>query len=495
MRLKNFICAVVAALFGVAMLLPASAQNLVTNGNFTSNAAGFTNWPGYVGGSNPTNIPGWTQISGPAGGYGVNGAGTVTSIFGPVNTGGNTFGFIQGTGKTLAQNLPSLAVNTSYILSFLAAARNQSGESNDVFKVQIGDGASVFVTSGNVVATNAAFQNFSYPFTTPASFSGTPSLQLSNASPAGDHTVDFTSLSVLPANVASLVVFTPASGNWNTPGNWSSGVVPLANHSPDILNGRVVTVNSSVGTCGAVYVGQGNQTPTGTILFRSGGALTAGSIFLGRDGTNFGRFTQTGGALGVSGTLNIGDAAGASGEYNLSGGTLSLTNAGSTVIVGNQGVGKMLVVGNSVLSAPNILIGNAAGAAGSKLFQWGGTIYAGNLTVGAAGVTNCAFTISSGATLWTGIFQVNNQLVVQGSQFLLQQTGSGGGLQLGAGATLEFDLDAQGVMPLQLTSSQVGINAASQLVVDGSKYVRWSGAPGSFTLVNHGGYSGATQFA
>ena len=167
-------------------------------------------------------------------------------------------------------------------MSFLTAARNQSGESRDVFKVQIGDGASVFVPSSNVVATNAAFQNFGHPFTTPASFSATPSLQLSNASSADDQTVDFTSLSV-QANVASLVVFTPASCNW------SSGVVPLPNHSQDILTGSTVTVNSSVGTCGTAYVGQGNQTLTGMVVFRSGGALTAEKIYLGRDGTNFGR--------------------------------------------------------------------------------------------------------------------------------------------------------------------------------------------------------------
>ena len=105
----------------------AVAQNLVVNGGFTSNAASFVTWPGYVGsGSNPTNVPGWSQVAGSAGGYGVNGAGAVTSIFGPASSGANTFLFIQGSGKQLAQTLPALTTNASYVLSFKVAARNQT---------------------------------------------------------------------------------------------------------------------------------------------------------------------------------------------------------------------------------------------------------------------------------------------------------------------------------------------------------------------------------
>jgi hypothetical protein len=489
------------ALLALTLLtVAAPAQNLVVNGSFTGNAASFVTWPGYVGsGSNPTNVPGWTQVAGSAGGYGVNGAGAATSVFGPANSGGNTFLFIQGTGKELMQTLPGLTTNANYVLTYKAAARNQTGETNDTFMAQVGDGASVFVSSGSVVASNTAFQSYSYYFTTPGSFSGTPSLRLYNVSGSGDHTVDFTALSLQTnSNLPSLTVFLPTSGNWNAAANWSGGTVPGTNQSPDILNGCAATVDSDVGTCGSIFVGQGSQTPTGTVLFRPGAALTAAYLYLGRDGANFGRFAQSGGALTVNGDVSVGDAAGggtgASGEFDLSAGTLRLSGPGSTLWVGNQGVGRMVVAGNSVLSVPTVTIGAATGSSGSKLFQWGGSICAGSLTVGAAGVTNSSFTLVSGMTLWTGLLQVNGQLALQGSQFLLQQTNSGGGLRLGSGATLEFDLDAIGVSPVTLANSRIFIDPGSKLVVDGSKYSRWGGQPGTFTLVQHCGYSGASQF-
>ena len=86
-----------AAGFLFALPVSSLAQNLVVNGNFTNNAAGFVTWPGYVGsGGNPINVPGWTQVSGSTNGYGVNGAGTVTTVFGPANTASNTFFFHPG---------------------------------------------------------------------------------------------------------------------------------------------------------------------------------------------------------------------------------------------------------------------------------------------------------------------------------------------------------------------------------------------------------------
>ncbi|MEI6077877.1 MAG: hypothetical protein WCS94_20015, partial [Verrucomicrobiota bacterium] len=176
--------AIVAGGFFYALALPAIAQNLVVNGNFTNNATAFVTWPGYVGsGSDPTNVPGWTQVSGSAGGYGVNGAGTVTSVFGPASTGGNTFLFIQASSpKELAQNLPKLLTNTTYTLSFQAAARN--GESGNVFMVQIGDQNGSFVTSGGIAANNTVFQYFTYTFITPGIFNGVPCIQLYNLNPA-----------------------------------------------------------------------------------------------------------------------------------------------------------------------------------------------------------------------------------------------------------------------------------------------------------------------
>jgi len=494
-----------AALFFSMLAIPAGAQELVVNGNFTSNASAFVTWPGYVGsGSNPTNVPSWTQTVGSAGGYGVNGAGTVTSVFGPASTGGKKFLFIQASSTAaLAENLPALATNTTYTLSFQAAAR--SGESGDAFTVQIGDQNGFFVTSGGIAANYTEFQYFNYVFTTPASFNGVPSIQLYNVNPLSGHSVDFTAVSVQPGlgtNGAppSLAAFIPLSGDWNVPANWNGGVVPGTTQSPDILNGSIVTVDSSVGTCANVYVGQGNQTPTGTILFRPGAVLTAANVLLGRDATNFGQFNQSGGMLVVNGYVSVGDGAGggvgASGDFNLSGGTLQLTSPNGKVMVGNQGVGQMVVAGQAVLSTPDIVVGSAAGAAGSQLFQWGGTIWASNLTVGATAVSNCAFTISSGATLWSGTLLVNGTLNGQGSQFWLQDTNSGGvGLQVADSGALQLQMDAEGISPIQISGAQISIAPRSRLVVDGSRYTRWTSQPGVFPLVQHGGYAAQPQFA
>ena len=300
---------------------------------------------------------------------------------------------------------------------------------------------------------------------------------------------------------AGNVVFLPAVGNWNVPANWSGGIVPDSSQNPIVLNGGIATVDSNVGICATVFIGQGSSAnPKGTVLFRAGGALRAANLLLGRDGTNFGQFNQSGGVLTVNGYVSVGDAAGgglgASGELNLSGGVLQTTGAGNYVQVGNQGVGRMLVAGSSSLSTRSLAIGNATGSSGSQFFQWGGTVYVGNLTVGSAGASNCSLTISSGATLWSGTLLVNGLLTAQGSQFWLQGTNTSGvGLQLADRGTLRLELDARGIFPIQILGSRFSIAPGSRLVVDGSRYTRWNAQPGVFTLVQHSGYAAQAQFA
>ncbi len=303
----------------------------------------------------------------------------------------------------------------------------------------------------------------------------------------------------LRATAAANTVFLPASGNWNVPANWSLGVVPMTDQNPILLNGRVATLDAAAPPCGSVFVGQGNQaTPRGTVLFRPGASLTAANVLLGRDGTNFGQFNQTGGALTVQGYVSVGDAAGggsgASGEYNLSAGTLTLPGS-AFLRVGNQGVGRFLICGSAVLTTPAIYVGNTAGSSGSKLIQWGGALNTGNLTVGSASTTGVAYSISGGALQWGGLLLVNGDFTVQGAQVLLQRSTNGGvGLQLTDTATLRFDLDARGIAPVQLPGSQISIAAGSKLVLDGTRWARWTGRPGTFTLVRHGGYAVETQF-
>jgi len=296
------------------------------------------------------------------------------------------------------------------------------------------------------------------------------------------------------------VVFLPTNGNWNVPANWSSGVLPTAASSPIILNGSVAVLDSSVGACGNLYVGQGSgPTFKGTVLVRSGAALTAATMLLGRDGSNFGLVSQMGGAVVVNSYVSIGDAAGggsgASGEYDLSAGSLLLPNPGSFVVVGSQGVGQMLVCGSATLTSPSIYVGSGAGSSGSKMFQWGGAVYVGDFTIGTTATNNCSYTISAGVLEWGGLCLVRDTFTVQGLQLWLQRTNSGGvGLQLTDAATLQFQLDARGIAPIQMSGSQVSIGAGTKIVIDGSRYSRWSARPGNFPLIQHGGYAAQTQF-
>jgi hypothetical protein len=173
------------------------APNLIGNGDFTANAVAFTNWPGYAGLSgpgNPTSITKWSNING--GGWGVNGAAVSFAPphpFGPTNAGGRTYAFIQGGVNGLRQNL-TLLPNTTYQLEYDVAARAGNAVN---YLIQIGDDVQAYLTTGSLVGNNARFVHFSPTFTTPATLSGSPSIQLWNQTP-GDNTIDFANVSLVP---------------------------------------------------------------------------------------------------------------------------------------------------------------------------------------------------------------------------------------------------------------------------------------------------------
>jgi hypothetical protein len=83
-----------------------------------------------------------------------------------------------------------------YQLSFAAAAR--SSDSGVTFQVQVGDNSQVYFTTGTLNGNSAGFTNYTYTFTTPASLSGTPSIQLQNVSATGGVTIDFADVGLIP---------------------------------------------------------------------------------------------------------------------------------------------------------------------------------------------------------------------------------------------------------------------------------------------------------
>ena len=185
--MKSFrLISLFAAALGAAGSL--FAQNAVTNGDFSSNGAAFSTFPGYLGGANPAAVDGWS--SGP-GGVGVNGVG-IHAPFGPADKSAATYYcFLQGGGVTLTQNI-TLLPDTTYDLSFLAASR--TGNINALGGVKVADNSTTYYDSTATHWDPTAFQAVSDMFTTGASFDGPVVLTLSNDSPGGDNTVSYSNL-------------------------------------------------------------------------------------------------------------------------------------------------------------------------------------------------------------------------------------------------------------------------------------------------------------
>jgi hypothetical protein len=171
----------------------------VRNGDFAANAAGFTEYPGYIGGggSNPDTIDSWVfSNNGSGGNAGINGVGLSTP-FGPSNQTATTYyGFLQQGGTQFSQDLTGrLQGQRSYRISYLAASR--SGNSSALGRVRVGDDSSTFYDSGLQQWSTSAFASVSADFTADASFDGPVVITLSNVSEAGDQSVDYSDVSIV----------------------------------------------------------------------------------------------------------------------------------------------------------------------------------------------------------------------------------------------------------------------------------------------------------
>ena len=183
---------------GAALALSAgsiNAANVVTNGDFSVDATLFSTFPGYRGGSNPSDIPSWT-FTGSGGNSGVNGTlAGMHNPFGPTDkSAADTWGFLQGAGSAQMQQVIALLPNTTYDISFLAA--NRSNNPNASGQVTISDDSTTYYDSGSNSYDNAAFQTVTTQFSTGGSFDGDVVITLSNTSPAGDNTVNYSNIVV-----------------------------------------------------------------------------------------------------------------------------------------------------------------------------------------------------------------------------------------------------------------------------------------------------------
>jgi hypothetical protein len=183
---------VIAMLAIVNFVLTATsvnAANVVMNGDFSSNAALVSNYPGYRGGLNPAEIDNWTSL----GTTGINGDSTgIAQPFAPADHGAVTdFVFLQNSGAVVTQ-IMSLTANTTYDISFLAANRN--GNTLASGRVLVADDSATYYDSGFNIWGTAGFQAVATQFVTGASFDGAVVLTLSNDSLPGDNTVDYSNV-------------------------------------------------------------------------------------------------------------------------------------------------------------------------------------------------------------------------------------------------------------------------------------------------------------
>jgi hypothetical protein len=143
--------------------------------------------------------------------------------------------------------------------------------------------------------------------------------------------------------------------------------------------------------------GSGATSPTYNI---SGGTLTAAGVSVGSN--EAGSFTQSGGTATISGPLTLGNQAGASGSYTLSGtGQLSIDDAQYGLTIGANGAGTFSQAGTSSVSVTGPLaLGGAAGANGTYQLTGGDLTVDGDEAVGGDGTGS--FTQGGGTNTTTG---------------------------------------------------------------------------------------------
>ena len=187
----------------------ASAQtttNLIQNGDFSANAAGFVTFPGYLGsGSNPTTIPDFVSSSSNGGNVGLNGTGTdgAGSAFAPDGYGNpafpspSVFLFIQEAG-TATQSI-NLIAGDMYTISFLAAPRARN---NGTASVTLSNGSNTIYTTAvpDTSVGGTVFTQITANFTAPTTLTGSSTLMLDNLggeASSPDFTEDFANLSLI----------------------------------------------------------------------------------------------------------------------------------------------------------------------------------------------------------------------------------------------------------------------------------------------------------
>jgi hypothetical protein len=169
----------------------------------------------------------------------------------------------------------------------------------------------------------------------------------------------------------------------------------------------------------------------------SGGALTTGTEYIGYDNAagNTALFAQTGGtnSLTPGGQIYIGELTGATGAYSLGGSGLLSLGSSSQLIVGYQGNGIFTQSGGTVSgSAATLIVGESASASGTYALS-GGSLTMRTEKIGTTTEALGVFVQTGG----TNTISPSGSLTLQSSNFpTTAYTLGGGSLVLGLGASL-----------------------------------------------------------
>ena len=463
-----------------------SAQNLIQNGTFTANASAFTNWPGYIGGSNPAAISNWTASPGVS--VGVNGAavGFAGSPFGPSNASGYTYAFLQrvtSVTNRITQNL-SLSPSAAYQLSFDAAARVANSPQ---FLAQIADSSQIYVSSGNISANNAAFNHYSYTFTTPATIVGTPTIQLANltTNTATDYTVDFANVALVAVVPATLtwtnLVGGNASGSWTNQNNWSGGLLPTTTGANVLFNNSDLTADSTITLDGFTTVG--------SLTFSDVNSATAANWILNAGSPSAATLT-IGGASPIITVTNLGSGKAAVINAVIDG-TAGLTKSGTSFLQLN---GTNIYSGGTIISGTDCRI-----SAGNSSAFGNGTI-----TVGAtAGAAEVWFNAAGNLTL-TNAFEIRTiRWIIDNNTvngFAAGDLTVGGNVLLNTGPSNVRDiycnknLTINGNVSVTPTGNPLNKQGGSTLTLNGTNAVGGASAVNAGTLIVNGPMNGGATF-
>lgn len=298
-----------------------------------------------------------------------------------------------------------------------------------------------------------------------------------------------------------------ATDDWHGSACWDPAVVPEADDNAHINNGGTAQI-AATAACADLYLGEvGGE--SGTLELNSGD-LSLQGFRVGMGGT--GTVTQVGGTFDFNATGRIGNDAGSTGTYNLSG-TGSLQSSGAWLVVGYHGTGTFNQSGGT-LSGPNRLyigedtdslgtytlsggileigaehIGVYSGGSGTFTHTAGThTVYS-DLYIGDGGGSQGSYTLSGTGELTTtdeyvakfgeGSFtQTGGTHTINEDLFIGSQAGSSGSFTLSGTGQLDVFDENVGRYGVGIFTQSGGTHT----VTDDLRIGRYAGAVGTYTL-------------